>query len=136
MLGFGGEFCVLSAPPRRASAQTTDREVAVTDDVLGRLAVRIRERRSASGEASYTRQLLDAGPEKCARKFGEEAIEVVIAGLAPDPKALEAEAADLLYHLLVLMEAKGVSLADVLQTLEARMKLSGLQEKANRHAAG
>ena len=106
--------------------------VPVTDDILSRLAVLISQRRLALADTSYTRQLLDAGAEKCARKLGEEAIETVIAGVGTDGGALRGEAADLLYHLLVLLEVRGVPLADVLATLEARMSQSGLAEKAAR----
>lgn len=106
------------------------------DDVLPRLAALIRSRRSASGDTSYTRQLLDGGAERCARKLGEEAIETVIAGIGQDAAALKAEAADLLYHLLVLLEARDVAFADVLSTLGARMRQSGLAEKSSRGRAG
>lgn len=99
---------------------------------LERLAEEIRVRRSAAPDKSYTRQLLDGGPERCARKFGEEAIETVIAALAADKDALAGEAADLLYHLLVLLESRDVALATVLARLEARMGTSGLAEKAAR----
>jgi phosphoribosyl-ATP pyrophosphohydrolase len=101
-------------------------------DTLQRLAATIHQRRSASGEKSYTLQLLDAGSEKCAKKFGEEAVEFVIAGVSQDDKALTAEAADVLYHLLVLLEARGVPLTSVLQVLEGRMGTSGIDEKASR----
>jgi phosphoribosyl-ATP pyrophosphohydrolase len=104
----------------------------MSSETLQRLAVTIHERRSASGEKSYTRQLLDAGPEKCAKKFGEEAVEFVIAGVSQDDKALTAEAADVLYHLLVLLEVRGVALSAVLQVLEGRMGVSGIAEKASR----
>jgi phosphoribosyl-ATP pyrophosphohydrolase len=104
----------------------------MADDTLVRLADTIRARRSAAGDASYTRQLLDAGAERCARKLGEEAIEVVIASLGPDDAALKSEVADLLYHLLVLLEVKGVALSDVLTVLDERMGTSGLAEKAAR----
>lgn len=104
----------------------------MTDDTLQRLAATIRARRSESAGTSYTRQLLDAGPEKCARKLGEEAIEIVIAAMQPDEKALTAEAADLVYHLLVLLEARGIAFADVAAVLESRMGVSGLDEKASR----
>jgi phosphoribosyl-ATP pyrophosphohydrolase len=100
--------------------------------VLARLAVTIHERRAAGSRTSYTRQLLDNGPEACARKFGEEALEAVIAGVGTDPAALTSEAADVLYHLLVLLESRGVLFSDVLLMLEAREKASGLQEKAQR----
>jgi len=99
---------------------------------LERLAATIAARRSESADKSYTRQLLDAGPEKCAKKFGEEAVETVIAAVGSDAAALKAEAADVLYHLLVLLECRGVGLGDVLQVLEARMGRSGVDEKASR----
>jgi phosphoribosyl-ATP pyrophosphohydrolase len=108
----------------------------VSTDVLVRLAATIHGRRAAGAGTSYTRQLLDAGPEACARKFGEEALEAVIAGVGPDPAALRSEAADVLYHLIVLLEARGVLFSDVLVTLEAREKASGLQEKAQRKRPG
>jgi phosphoribosyl-ATP pyrophosphohydrolase len=101
-------------------------------DTLLRLAKTIHSRRDTSGEKSYTRQLLDAGAVKCARKFGEEALEVVIAGVGEDGAALTGEAADALYHLLVLLEARGIALADVYAVLESRMQLSGIDEKASR----
>jgi phosphoribosyl-ATP pyrophosphohydrolase len=104
----------------------------MTQDVLSRLAGTIRTRRTERVGASYTRELLDAGPERCARKLGEEAIETVIAALGANRQALAAEAADLLYHLLVLLEAREVALADVLALLESRMGTSGLAEKAAR----
>jgi phosphoribosyl-ATP pyrophosphohydrolase len=104
----------------------------MSSDTLQRLAATIHERRNASGEKSYTRQLLDAGSDKCAKKFGEEAVEFVIAGVSQDDKALTAEAADVLYHLLVLLEARGVPLTSVLQVLEGRMGTSGIDEKSSR----
>jgi phosphoribosyl-ATP pyrophosphohydrolase len=102
------------------------------EDVLGRLAKTIHDRRTATTGSSYTRQLLDAGPERCARKLGEEALEVVIAGVSGDALALKGEAADMLYHLLVLLESRGVLFSDVLLELEEREKMSGLEEKAGR----
>lgn len=99
---------------------------------LDRLAALIASRRSAHSDTSYTRQLLDAGIDRCAKKFGEEAVETVIAAVASDPAALKAEAADTLYHLLVLLECRGVALADVLDVLESRMGTSGVAEKAAR----
>lgn len=104
----------------------------MSDEVLTRLAATIKARRAEAPERSYTRQLLDAGPEGCARKLGEEAIETVIAGLAQDEAALKNEAADLIYHLMVLLESRGVALADVLAVLEGRMGKSGVEEKAGR----
>ena len=108
----------------------------MSEDVLARLAATIRQRRSGDADRSYTRQLLDQGPERCARKLGEEAIETVIAGISQDERALTAEAADLLYHLLVLLESRGVAWTDVLAQLESRMGTSGLAEKAARGTAG
>ena len=104
----------------------------MTDDVILRLAATIHARRSTAGDTSYTRQLLDGGVEKCARKFGEEAIEVVIASLGPDAHAVASEAADVIYHLLVLLEAKGLTWADVADILHKRLGVSGLTEKAAR----
>ena len=108
----------------------------MTDDVLKTLEQVIRARRSASGDTSYTRRLLDGGAEKCAKKLGEEAAETVIAGVSQDNAALTAEAADLLYHLLVLLEVRGVPFGDVLAELESRMGQSGLEEKAARSREG
>ena len=104
----------------------------MSQDVLNRLAQTIRARREASAENSYTRQLLDGGPERCAKKFGEEAVETVIAALGQSDEALKGEAADLVYHLLVLLESRSVPLDDVIQVLEGRMGESGLAEKARR----
>ncbi|MFV0299083.1 MAG: phosphoribosyl-ATP diphosphatase [Hyphomicrobiaceae bacterium] len=103
-------------------------------DTLQRLAATIRERRSQTADRSYTRQLLDGGPERCAKKFGEEAVETVIAAIHQDDKALRAEAADLLYHLLVVLEVRGIALDDVLEVLEDRTSQSGHQEKASRQS--
>jgi phosphoribosyl-ATP pyrophosphohydrolase len=102
--------------------------------VLAQLAATIKARRTASADKSYTRQLLDAGVPRCAKKFGEEAVEVVIASLSEDDAALKGEAADVIYHLLVLLEARGLSIDDVLATLAGRMGISGIAEKASRSA--
>jgi phosphoribosyl-ATP pyrophosphohydrolase len=104
----------------------------MADKVLSELAETIAARRHASGDVSYTRKLLDAGVAKCARKFGEEAVETVIAAIGEDDAALKGEAADTLYHLLVLLEARGIALAEVLEVLQSRMGQSGLAEKASR----
>lgn len=101
-------------------------------DTLTKLAETIRARRSGPPEASYTRQLLDAGPEKCARKLGEEAVETVIAGLQQSDEALTKEAADLLYHLIVLLESREIPFQTVLDVLDSRSGTSGLAEKAAR----
>jgi phosphoribosyl-ATP pyrophosphohydrolase len=107
---------------------------AAPDTTLARLASTIRARRSADAGASYTKQLLDAGAEKCARKFGEEAVEVVIAGVSGTTQELTAEAADVLFHLFVLLEARGIAVTDVVRVLDGRMGQSGLQEKAQRNS--
>jgi phosphoribosyl-ATP pyrophosphohydrolase len=105
-------------------------------DVLANLAATIQNRRTAASDSSYTRQLLDAGAERCARKFGEEAIELVIAALDRSSKdALTSEAADVLYHLLVVLESRGVAWQDVVAKLESRSATSGLAEKAARPKA-
>jgi phosphoribosyl-ATP pyrophosphohydrolase len=104
----------------------------MADDVLERLAALIQSRRSGSSGGSYTRELLDAGVERCAKKLGEEATEVVIAALGADKNALRREAADLLYHLLVLLECRQVAFDAVLAELESRLGTSGLAEKAAR----
>ncbi len=101
-------------------------------DTLARLASTIKARRSGAADKSYTRQLLDAGPERCAKKFGEEAVEAVLAAMSADAAHLKAEAADVLYHLLVLLESRDVALAEVLTLLEGRMGTSGIDEKAAR----
>jgi phosphoribosyl-ATP pyrophosphohydrolase len=104
----------------------------MADDVLADLAATIRARRSAIAEASYTRQLLDGGPERCAKKLGEEAFETVIAALGQSDEDLKGEAADLLFHLLVLLEARGVAVEEVLDVLRRRQGTSGVAEKAAR----
>jgi len=104
----------------------------MSTDVIEQLAATIRARRAAAPDSSYSRQLLDAGPAACAKKLGEEAIETVIAGTADSDEALRQEAADLLYHLLVLLECRGVAISDVLEVLEKRSGVSGLKEKADR----
>ena len=104
----------------------------MSNDVLLQLAETIRARRAAAPDSSYTRQLLDAGPARCAKKLGEEAIETVMAGAGESDDRLKEEAADLIYHLLVLLEAREVAIAGVLAVLEARMGTSGLKEKADR----
>ncbi|HVY50212.1 MAG TPA: phosphoribosyl-ATP diphosphatase [Devosia sp.] len=96
------------------------------------LASRIAERAQASPEESYTARLLAEGIERCARKFGEEAVEAIVAAVSADRAGLTAEAADVLYHLLVLLEASRVPLSEVLAELERRTGQSGLAEKASR----
>lgn len=92
----------------------------------------IAQRANASAESSYTRTLLEKGVAHCAKKFGEEAIEATIAAVGQDAAAVRAEAADVLYHLLVLLRARDVSLESVFAELERRTARSGLEEKAAR----
>jgi phosphoribosyl-ATP pyrophosphohydrolase len=89
-------------------------------------------RKTADPASSWTAQLLGKGPAACAEKFGEEAIEAIIEAVKGDNAALTREAADVLYHLLVLLAARDVPLADVLAELDRRQAQSGLQEKAGR----
>ncbi len=104
----------------------------MSDDVLLQLAAAIRARRAAAPESSYTRQLLDAGPARCGKKLGEEAVETIIAAMGESDEALKEEAADVIYHLIVLLESRGVALDDVLGVLKRRAGVSGLKEKAGR----
>jgi phosphoribosyl-ATP pyrophosphohydrolase len=97
------------------------------------LASIVDARAAAGGEASYTRKLLDRGPEHCAKKLGEEAVETVIAGIGDDRDHLIAESADLLFHLLVLLKSRGVKLEEVEAALAQRTTKSGLEEKAARN---
>lgn len=103
-------------------------------DTLARLEATIRERRGASPEASYVARLASQGVKVIAKKLGEEAAEAVIAALAGDEEELVGEAADVLFHLLVLLAHKDIPLATVLAELERREGTSGLAEKASRSA--
>ena len=96
------------------------------------LEKRVRERAQASADVSYTRKLIDRGVAHCAKKLGEEAVETVIAAVEEDRERLTAEAADLIYHLLVVLAARDITLAEVEAVLAARTKQSGLEEKASR----
>jgi phosphoribosyl-ATP pyrophosphohydrolase len=96
------------------------------------LAATIDARAASGGEASYTRKLLDKGVEHCAKKLGEEAVEAVLAAAVEDRDRVIAESADLIYHLLVVLRARGISLAEVEAELATRVKTSGLEEKASR----
>jgi phosphoribosyl-ATP pyrophosphohydrolase len=102
-------------------------------NTLTHLEATIAARRSADPASSYVAKLNARGITKIAQKLGEEAVETVIAALAEDDAALVGEAADLLFHLLVLLGAKNVPLADVLAELERREGQSGIAEKASRN---
>ncbi|MGI3186317.1 phosphoribosyl-ATP diphosphatase [Nioella aestuarii] len=99
---------------------------------LSRLASTIDARKDADPDSSWTAKLLAKGPEKCAEKFGEEAVEAIIEAVKGDRERLTSEAADVLYHLLVMLAARDVTLEDVLAELERREGTSGVAEKASR----
>ncbi len=101
-------------------------------DVLHRLAATIAARKGADPDSSWTARLLAKGPAKAAEKFGEEAVEAIVAAARGDRANLTHEAADVLYHLLVMLESRDVPLAEVLAELERREGLSGIAEKAAR----
>ena len=98
------------------------------DDLFASIEVRA----TADPEKSWTASLLAQGPEKCAEKFGEEAIEAIIEAVKDDKMRLTSEAADVLFHLLVMLKSRGVALGDVMEELARRQGQSGLSEKAAR----
>ncbi len=100
--------------------------------ILHDLAATIEARKGADPDSSWTAKLLAKGPEKCAEKFGEEAIEAIIEAAKGDRAKLTSEAADVLYHLLVMLAARDVALDDVLDELARRQGTSGIAEKASR----
>lgn len=99
---------------------------------LHRLAATIEARKGADPDASWTAKLLAKGPAKCAEKFGEEAVEAIIEAVRGDRERLTAEAADVIFHLLVMLAARGITLAEIEAELTRREGLSGLAEKAAR----
>lgn len=101
-------------------------------NTLEQLAATIELRKSDDPDKSWTAKLLAQGPEKCAEKFGEEAIEAIIEAVKGDGDALTREAADVLYHLLVMLTARNVPLSDVMKELERRQGTSGIDEKGTR----
>ncbi|MDG1449722.1 MAG: phosphoribosyl-ATP diphosphatase [Ascidiaceihabitans sp.] len=92
----------------------------------------IQSRKTADPSSSWTAQLLSKGPEKCAEKFGEEAIEAIIEAVKGDKAGLTSEAADVIYHLMVMLASLDVSLDDVVDELAKRQAKSGIAEKASR----
>ena len=103
-------------------------------EILRQLEATISARRTASGDTSYVARLNAGGLPLMTRKFGEEAVEAVVAALAQDKEDLTAEAADVIFHLLVLLNAKGITLAEVEAEVARREGVSGLDEKAGRSA--
>lgn len=101
-------------------------------DILAGLADEIASRKSVSPVQSYTARLLSQGVAKCAKKLGEEAVETALAAVTGDKPHIASETADLLYHLLVMLEATDVKLADVMAELARRQGVSGIAEKAAR----
>lgn len=100
--------------------------------ILHDLAATIESRKGSDPSSSWTAKLLAKGPEKCAEKFGEEAIEAIIEAVKGDREKLTSEGADVLYHFLVMLASRDVPLDDVLTELARRQGLSGLTEKASR----
>ncbi|NOD48305.1 MULTISPECIES: phosphoribosyl-ATP diphosphatase [unclassified Ruegeria] len=100
--------------------------------ILHDLAFTIEARKDADPDSSWTAKLLAKGPEKCAEKFGEEAVEAIIEAVKDDKTRLTSEAADVLYHLLVMLASRNVALDDVLTELARRQGVSGIAEKASR----
>ena len=93
---------------------------------------RVAERSTASPDESYTARLLRDGVDRCARKLGEEAVELIVSAVSRDRQGLTSEAADVIYHLLVLLSSADITLDDVMRELEQRTAQSGLEEKASR----
>jgi len=106
----------------------------MADFTLADLAAIVRERGRSGDPGSYTAKLIGEGVERCAKKFGEESVEAALAAVSGNGEALTAEAADVLYHLLVMLEAAGVGLETVMAELKRRTAQSGLAEKASRPA--
>jgi phosphoribosyl-ATP pyrophosphohydrolase len=104
----------------------------MTKFTLTDLEARVHDRAKANAGESYTRSLIDKGVAHCAKKLGEEAFETAMAAVQEDKPRLISEAADLLYHLLVVLEARGVKLAEVEAELDKRTAQSGHAEKASR----
>jgi phosphoribosyl-ATP pyrophosphohydrolase len=128
-------FQTLGLPRADLLAKTwpgSDKERFMSAFTLHDLEKRVADRAQASAEVSYTRKLIDRGLAQCAKKLGEEAVEAVVAALAEDKSRMIAEAADVLYHLLVVLHVRGISLDEVEAELAARTRQSGLDEKAAR----
>lgn len=103
--------------------------------IITKLEAVIRERRGADPGRSYVASLFAKGPQKMAQKLGEEATETVIAALTQDDAAMTGEAADLIFHLLILLQQRGLCFADILAELERREGVPGIDEKKSRRRA-
>ena len=119
-------------PRRKDRKDLPPKELPMSSFTIRDLEKRVQARASESAEVSYTRKLLDRGVDHCAKKLGEEAVEAAIAAVGDDRQGLVREAADVLYHLLVLLHARGITLDEVEAELGARSRQSGLEEKASR----
>ena len=117
---------------RKTSAQAAELPPLAAPDVLNRLWTVVMERRDADPAVSHSARLLSRGTAKVAQKFGEEAVECLIEAVAGNPQAVVAESADVLYHLIVLWVAAGISPSEVWAELERREGISGIAEKAAR----
>jgi len=126
----GGAICYAGAEGETRTSQ--GKLMSIDGRALDRLYAVICERRGADPQSSYTAKLLAAGAVKIAQKVGEEAVETVIEGARGNAAAIVAESADLLYHLLVLWAASGITPMEVWQTLESRQGRSGIAEKQSR----
>jgi phosphoribosyl-ATP pyrophosphohydrolase len=120
--------------PARNPDAAIQAEIDMSPFTLPDLARIVAERAAAPPAESYTAKLLADGPERAAKKLGEEAVEAVIAAVSGDRANLTAEAADLIYHLLVVLQGAGIPLNDVMAELERRTARSGLAEKASRQS--
>ena len=121
-------------PGRKDLSKDLPKDLPMSSFTIRDLERRVQARARESAEVSYTRKLLDRGVDHCAKKFGEEAVEAAIAAVGEDRQGLVREAADVLYHLLVVLHARGISLDEVEAELGARSHQSGLEEKAARKA--
>ena len=101
--------------------------------ILERLDLTIQRKTTESPNKSHTAKLLKKGTEKCAEKFGEEAIELIVASVKKKKKEIIGEAADTLYHMFVLLRSKNISIDEVLTELASREGISGIEEKRKRN---
>jgi len=125
----------LSGPANGRPRPSSKGSVPMSSFSLADLETIVARRASAPASESYTAASLEKGAAHCARKFGEEAIEAIIAATENDTKGLVAESADVLFHLLVVLRARGIALDEVMTELERRTSQSGHAEKASRPAA-
>lgn len=132
-----GTFTIREAKDYMANAGLPMRLDASASDTftLERLRDVVAARAGSNDAGSYTRKLIEGGMPRISKKFGEEAVEAVIAACAGDARELVSESADVLYHLMVLLHAKGIALEEVFAELQRRTRQSGLQEKASRKSS-